>query len=305
MFATIRRILYLAVIISSLSGITFAAKTQEQAGRIAVAVTEPDIEAIVAAVGGSQIETFSLFRGCILRDHLLVEPSAREQLARANAIVWTGFLNESAAITESLGGAKSRAGEPRWIDVSKSAARSNVPGSNCYGDVNPKFVSGDPFFWLNPHNGAIIARNVAEGLGALRPEKRAYFLANARAFKDAMDKDIARWKLQLQPMAKLRVFSAQCGWQNISKLGGPAFAVCKGTPGVLPTPQLLLERIHQMKAEIIIVDPNTPPEYGRAFRERGMKVVEVASSIENIPGAHSYSALFENFIQALQAATKN
>lgn len=307
--AKTRLFLLFVTVLAAVTRIAVAAVPPEQEP-LTVAVTEPDIQAIVVAVGGNQVETFSLFKGCILRENLTVEPAVKSRLAKAGVVVWTGFLNESAAITAGLDNPKStstgRTKALRWIDVSKAAVRANVPTSSCYGYVDPKSMSGDPFFWLNPENGAVIARNVAEGLAAVRPEKRAYFLANADAFKAALDKDIARWKQELKPLAHLRVFSAQCGWQNFSKLGGPAFVVCKGTPGSLPTPQHLIDRVKQMRAQIIIVDPNTPPDYGNAFREQpGLRVIEVASSIENIPGAHSYSALFENLVQALQAATKN
>jgi hypothetical protein len=55
-----------------------------------------------------------------------------------------------------------------------------------------------------------------------------------------------------------------------------------------------------MKAQVILLDPNTPSEYGRAFRETaGFVVIEVASSVEHIPGTKSYSALFENLVQSL------
>jgi len=299
----------LMVVLSTFSGITFAAMPPE-GERLSVAVTEPDIEAIVIAVGGNQVDTFSLFKGCILRENLMVEPVVKTRLTEADAVVWTGFLNESAAITASLDQrtamSKGRTGVARWIDVSKGAVRANIPASPCFGIVDAKSTSGDPFFWLNPENGSIIAHNLAESLGALRPQKRAYFRTNADAFKAALDKDIARWKEELKPLANLRVFSAQCGWQNFSKLGGPAFVVCKGTLGTLPAPKVLVDRVSQLKAQIVIVDPNTPPEYGAAFREQpGVRVIEVASSIENIPGANSYSALFENLVRALQSAAKN
>jgi zinc/manganese transport system substrate-binding protein len=303
-----RRILFMVVAIASAS-ISAAAATPETA-RLSVAVAEPNVQAIVRAVGGNQVDTFSLFKGCILREDLMVERAAEGRLAKANAIVWTGFLNESAAITASLekqpAAAKGLGRAPKWIDVSKGAARANIPASPCFGNLDPKTMSGDPFFWLNPENGSIIARNVAEGLGALQPQNRAYFLANAAAFKAALDKEIIRWKAELKPLRNLRIFSAQCGWQNFSKLGGPTFVVCKGDLGSLPTPEHMVDRVREMKAQIVIVDPNTPPEYGKVLREKsGARVIEVASSIENIPGADSYSALFENFIQALQAAGKN
>lgn len=303
-----RRLLFLVVALAAASGIASAATSPDRA-RLSVAVAEPDVQAIVIAVGGNEVDTFSLFRGCILREDLMVEPAVKGRLAKASAVVWTGFLNESAAITRSLDNpaiSKGGARGAKWIDVSKDAVRANIPTSSCFGNSDPKSMSGDPFFWLNPKNGSIIARNVAEGLGGLRPEKRGYFLANANAFKATLEKDIARWKEELKPLRNLRIFSAQCGWQNFSKLGGPTFVVCKGDLGSLPTPEHLVDRVKEMKAQIIIVDPNTPPEYGKAFREQsGVRVIEVASSIENIPGADSYSALFENFLRALQAAAKN
>ena len=279
-------------------------------GRLSVAVTEADVEAIVKAVGGNQIETFSLFKGCILRKDLMVEPPVRARLAQSDALIWTGYLNESSAIKASLSAIQPKA-EPKgapsiWIDVSRGARRVNAPTSVCDGYVDPSLQMGNPFFWLNPENGGVIARNVAEGLGDLRPEKRAYFTTNAAAFEAAVDKDIARWKEELKPLASLRAFCTQCGWQNFSQIGGPSFVVCKGTPGVLPTPLALLDHLKEMKAQVVLLDPNTPPEYGKAFRrEKGLKVVEVPSSIESIPGAKSYSALFDNLIKCLQQAAGN
>jgi len=274
-------------------------------GKLRVAVTEPDIEIIVRAVGGNQVDTFSLFKGCILRKDMAVEPAVRDRLLKADAVVWTGFFNESAAISDVLDtqakGSVPKDAERRWIDVSKGASRVNVPTSTCSGYVDPSLMSGDPFFWLNPENGATIALAAAEGLSDLKPGKRAYFLANAEAFQRDLVREIARWKKELEPLSGLRIFSAQCGWQNFSKLGGPTFVVCKGTPGVLPTPKLLLDHVKEMKAQVILVDPNTPPEYGRAFREEpAFKVIEVASSVEGIPGARSYGDLFDNLIKALQ-----
>ena len=290
-------------------GVTaLSARTQIREGRITVAVAATDIEPIVKAVGGGQVETVSLFKGCILRKDLQVEPAARGRLGTSEAIVWTGFLKESAAISSALQAAGSRVqkGEPKWIDVSRGTARTNMPTSTCFGYVDLAFAAGDPFFWLNPENGGVIAKNIAKGLAELRPKSRAQFMANAEAFQKSLATDIARWRAALKPLHGMRVFSAQCGWQNFSAMGGPEFVVCKGTPGELPSPQSLLTHIQQMKADLILVDPNTPPEYAEAFREHaGIQVVEVSSSIEAIHGATTYSALFDNLVKVLLSQAKH
>ena len=292
----------------AMGSLVFGAAMQQKEGRITVAVAMADIEPIVKAVGGGQVDTVNLFKGCILRRDLQVESTAKARLIGSEAIVWTGFLNESAAISSALrvGGTAARKGtDPKWIDVSTGTARTNLPTSTCSGYVDPAFASGDPFFWLNPENGGIIARHIAKGLGELRPASRALFMANADAFQKALAKDIDRWKAALKPLLGMRVFSAQCGWQNFSSMGGPQFVVCKGTPGELPTPQALLTHIREMKADLILVDPNTPPDYTEAFREHSnLKVIEVPSSIEGIRGASTYSALFDNLVKTLQGQAK-
>jgi ABC-type Zn uptake system ZnuABC Zn-binding protein ZnuA len=296
---------FLCLLASATSGPLLGAESG--GGRLSVAVTVQDVESIVKEVGGDQVSTFSLFKGCILRKDLQVEPQAKDRLSKAEAVVWTGFFNESAAIYESVRALdpKQAASRPAWIDVSRGARRINVPSSVCDGYVEVSFMHGNPFFWLNPSNGGKIASNVAEGLIELRPEKRAYFLANAARFQKDLEKRIERWKEELKPLKGLKVFSTQCGWQNFSQIGGPTFIVCKQNPGELPTPAKLVEYVKSAGVQVILVDPNTPPEYSRALREGTQaKVVDVPSSIEKIQGATAYFALFDHLVQTLKEAAK-
>ncbi len=301
----LKRVLGVLLASLGLAGSAIAAPPKAREGTLTVAVAVADLEPIVRAVGGSQVETVNLFKGCLLRKDLLVEPAAKARLAASTVIVWTGFLNESAAISTALRTAG--APTPKWIDVSKGAARTNLPTSSCGGYVDPAYAAGDPFFWLNPTNGGLMARTIARGLGELRPASRALFMANAEAFEKALARDIERWKAALKPVQGMRVFAAQCGWQNFSAaVGGPAFLSCKGTPDEPPSPQALLLHIRGMKTELILVDPNTPQDYIEAFREHSkLKVLEVPSSIEGLRGATTYSALFENLVKVLQSQAKH
>src|SRR5208283_1934018 len=146
-FIKTRRAFFIATILTAIARIAFAAVPPERQPLL-VAVTERDIEAIVLAVGGNQVETFSLFKGCILRENLTVESGVRNRLAKTSVVVWTGFLGESAAITAELDNQRpTSTGQTkalRWIDVSKAAVRTNIPTSNCYGYIDLKSMSGDP-----------------------------------------------------------------------------------------------------------------------------------------------------------------
>ena len=86
----------------AMGGFAFGAGQQQKEGRVTVAVAVVDIEPIVRAVGGGQVDTVNLFKGCILRKDLQVEPASRARVATAEAVVWTGFMNESSAGSDVL-----------------------------------------------------------------------------------------------------------------------------------------------------------------------------------------------------------
>lgn|GEM_PF-1024969 len=275
-------------------------------GRIPVAVVNADLAAIVQRVGGADVATTVLFTGCVLRPGLAVEPRALAGLVSAEALVWSGLFHESAAIFQAVENLKpeqrERLRQPLWIDASEGTVRVKVPTSSCEGFVPIQFMHGDPFFWLNPENGAVIARTIAAGLGQLRPARAVAFQSNAEAFATDLAARIQGWRARLAPLAGTRVFVTQCGWANLARLG-PAFMSCRSEPGVLARPQVLADQINAQQVPIVVVDPHTPPEYAETFRaQTRARVVVIPSSIAEIPGAREYHALFDHLVERLLEA---
>lgn len=276
-----------------------------------LAVAAPEIEAIVKTVGGDQVETFTLFTGCILRRDLQVEAAAEAALLSADAVVWTGFMPEALAVRIAVSNARDgtlrNSWCPRWIDVSQGAVQMDPAvsslTSSCVGYVDLVTSRGDPFFWLNPENGPVIAQDMAEALGRLRPAEEAGFRARAAAFAAALRSNIRVWKERMRPLARLTVFSTQCGWQNFAQLGGPKFVVCKKVPGCVLSPEALVEYAREAKVNVVLLDPHTPAPVAKALREAaGWQVFDVPSSIAEIPGARTYADLFDNMIGVLRKA---
>lgn len=275
-------------------------------GRIPVAVVNADLAAIVQRVGGGDVATTVLFTGCVLRPGLAVETRALAGLVSAEALVWSGLFHESAAIFHAVESLKpeqrERLRQPLWIDASEGTVRVKVPTSSCEGFVPIQFMHGDPFFWLNPENGAVIARTIAASLGQLRPARAVAFQANAEAFAADLAARIQGWRARLAPLAGTRIFVTQCGWANLARLG-PAFMSCRSEPGVLARPQVLADQINAQQVPIVVVDPHTPPEYAETFRaQTRARVVVIPSSIAEIPGAREYHALFDHLVERLLEA---
>jgi hypothetical protein len=78
---------------------------------------------------------------------------------------------------------------------------------------------------------------------------------------------------------------------------------CKGTPGELPSPKFLLEQVTQARVQIVLLDPNTPPEYGASFREQPeLTVLDLPSTVGAVVSPKSYSDLFDNLVVSLHQA---
>jgi ABC-type Zn uptake system ZnuABC Zn-binding protein ZnuA len=118
-----------------------------------------------------------------------------------------------------------------------------------------------------------------------------------------MDGHLARWREDLASLQGLKVFFGQCGWTNFARLGGPTILACRTSPGSLPSPALLARQISEQGVDIVVVDPNTPPEYAEEFRRStSAKVIVVPSSLTDLPGATGYPDLFDNLIKRLREA---
>ncbi|MCU0294219.1 MAG: metal ABC transporter substrate-binding protein [Thermoanaerobaculaceae bacterium] len=275
--------------------------------RLVVTTTTADLEAITRRVGGGEVATVHLFRGCILRPDLAVEPAAMSRLLEADAVVWSGFFGESSAVHAAIRALpaerRGELGQPFWIDVSRDTARVNVPVSSCEAYVDVQFMHGNPLVWLNPGNGPAIARNIAEGLARLRPERGETFRANAEVFAREVSDRIEVWRRDLAGLADVKVFFTHCGWSNLARLGGPTFITCRKTPGSLPPAELLAGQLAEQGVDVIVLDPSAPPEYGEAFRRRTTaRVLTVPSSLSELPGATEYAELFDNLVRRLREA---
>lgn len=280
------------------------AAAERSPGRLSVVATTADLEAIVKRVGGSEVATGHLFRGCILRADLAVDPAAMSRLVTADAVVWSGFFQESSAVHAAIerlpGDQRAGLGQPLWIDVSPDTARVNVPVSSCEAYVDVQFMHGNPFVWLNPENAPIIARNVAEGLARLRPERGEGFRANAADFARDLGVRTQEWRRELAVLGGVKVFFTHCGWSNLARLGGPSLITCRKTPGSLPPAEVLAGQLVEQGVDVIVVDPNTPPEYGETFRRRTTaRVLVVPSSLSELPAATEYAELFDNLVTRL------
>ncbi len=237
---TQRVVLVAAVVVVMVAGVAFVDRawpTPSQPGPIQVAVTEADIEAIVKAVGGEDVATFHLFRGCILRDDLQVRPEVVQQLAGRGGHRLDRLLQRVARDPDLARSAARRTGGPSSSRRPGSTSRSASSGStfrsrSATATSSSSTCPATRSSGSTRRTGRTIARNVAEGLEPAASGAARSLRGKRRGLQPGpRSRESRAGRAELAPLAGLKVFSAQCGWQNLSRLGGPHFMACRKNPG--------------------------------------------------------------------------
>jgi ABC-type Zn uptake system ZnuABC Zn-binding protein ZnuA len=161
-----------------------------------VCAAEPEIGAIVRAVGGDEV-VVTVFASPGEDPHRVeARPSFIVELARADLLIATGFELEvgwlpplidnarNPAIRRNRASGKTATDQPGYFEACLVVQRPiGIPEGvvdRSAGDVHPH---GNPHFLLDPVNGMLLSEAVRERLTWLRPESAAAFAGRATAFR--------------------------------------------------------------------------------------------------------------------------
>ena len=76
---------------------------------------------------------------------------------------------------------KIQKGSAGYVDASEGISLLQVPtaANRAEGDIH---IFGNPHYWLDPLNGKVIARNIANGLERVDPANKASYETNLQTF---------------------------------------------------------------------------------------------------------------------------
>src|SRR2546425_12000947 len=107
-------------------------------------------------------------------------------------------------ITQSRN-ARIQVGANGYLDLSRYCEILEIPQgqvTRAMGDVHPL---GNPHYWLDPENGKMIGKDVADKLSQLRPNDRAQFQQRLTDFINRLDAAEKRWLGALAPYKGTKV----------------------------------------------------------------------------------------------------
>jgi zinc/manganese transport system substrate-binding protein len=274
---------------------------------IPVVTTIPDVAAIAKAVGGDRVSVESIAKGSQDPHYVEAKPSYMRLMNRARVLFYTGLQLEIGWLPLLVQGARNRS--LVQVDLSQEISVLERPTgamSRAQGDVHPE---GNPHYWLDPRNGVIMARRIAQELKALAPPDAALFEQNLKNFEGDLNSRRQKWEARIAPFRGTELVAYHKEWEYLAKwLGLSIVDYVEDRPGIPPAPrhlESLIQTIQQRKIKALLLANFTSPGVAQSVAEKtGTKVVVLPASVGGEKGVETYADLFESITTKLADALK-
>jgi zinc/manganese transport system substrate-binding protein len=293
-------------------GISLIASIAQAQGKVNVITTTEDLASIAREVGGDRVTVESISRGYQDPHFVEAKPSFILKLQKADVLVTVGRELEIGwlpPLIQQSRNAKVQVGGRGYVDASAQARILDIPQgqvTRAMGDVHPQ---GNPHYWLDPENGKVIAKEIAEKLSQLRPNDRSFFDQRLNDFVARLSDAGKRWAALMTPYKGTKVVTYHRSFPNFAeRFGLEVIGYVEPRPGIPPSPQHTLDLITEMKKQnvkLVLVEPyfdlKTPNSIGRAT---GAEVLVMPPSVGGVPSVTDYFKLFDYDINLLIGALK-
>ncbi len=269
-----------------------------EAKKIKILTTTTDLASIARAIAGEHAMVKSLCSGKEDPHFLQAKPSYIVMARDADLWIRVGMELEIGWESPILDGSRNsviRIGGPGHLDASERVRRLGVPTtriSRAMGDVHPQ---GNPHYWLDPLNGRIVAKSIANRLARLFPQHTDNFQQNLKTFQKSLDehmfgKDLVEklggaklwtlelkeeldsflkslglasqlggWKGRMRPFQGEKIVTYHQSWDYFAK----RFVLVvddelEPKPGIPPSPGHVLKvirKVKELKISILLMEP--------------------------------------------------
>lgn len=279
--------------------------------KLRVVTTTTDLKWLTEAVGGDLVSVESFSTGD--QDIHFVEPrpSMVMKLKRADALVRTGLDLDMWA--DSLLGATRNGkvvyGAPGYVDTSVGVELLQIPTGKVDAAMGDLHIYGNPHYWLDPANAAVITKNILDGLVRNDPKNEAAFTENRKRLLADLDVKLKEWEGKATALKGIKLVTYHNSWVYFAKrFNMELFGNIEPKPGLPPSPSHLERLISMMKEDrvpIIMVETYYPLHGPKMVAEKtGARLVVVPSSVGGLPGIKGYFDVFDYVLDHLVDAAK-
>ena len=281
------------------------------ADTIKIVTTTTDMKSIAEFIGGNKVSVTSIATGYQNPHFVDPKPSYIISLTKASLFVTVGLDLEtgwSPQLLSSSRNTKIQKGSAGYVDASEGVNLLQVPttANRAEGDIH---IYGNPHYWLDPLNGKIIARNIANGLERVDPTNRSFYEANLVAFNNKIDLKLKEWQGKMAAYKGSKIIAYHNEWVYFeTRFGLQIVDFMEPKPGIPPTPSQLVKVIKEVtanKIKVIISSPYfTTSSSDVVSKQTGVKELTLATSVSAFDPVKDYFGLFDFNIDNLITALK-
>jgi len=292
-------------------GVLIGFISSANAGTIKVVTTTTDLKSITELVGGDKVSVSSIATGYQNPHFVDPKPSYIIGLSKADMFVTVGLdleIGWSPQLLTSSRNTKIQKGAPGYVDASLGIGLLQVPvaANRAEGDIH---IYGNPHYWLDPLNGKVIARNIADGLERVDPSNKSIYEANLKAFFKKIDDKLREWQTKMAPFKGTKIIAYHNEWVYFeTRFGLNIVDFMEPKPGIPPSPSQLVKVIKEVKADnikVIISSPYfTTSSSDVVSKQTGAKELTLATSVGGFDSIKNYFDLFDYDINQLTAILK-
>ena len=273
-------------------------------GKVRIVSSTTDIADIVKIIGGDHVTVTSIARGNQDPHYVEILPSYMVKVRKADIYFMVGMELDLWA-QQIIDGSRNR--KVMVVDCSVEINKMEVPTGQIDASMGDIHRFGNPHYWLDPENGKLIARMVAEKLINHDSKNAEQYQSNLTQFENDLNSAISIWTKRFSDLRNKNIIFYHNSWPYFSKrFGLITVGFLEPKPGITPSPSQLNQVINQIKENEIEVIASESYFSDRApkFIESKTNVITVklAQSVGAIEGADSYINLFETNLLILAKA---
>ena len=279
--------------------------------QIKVVTTTTDLRSIAEMIGGNKVSVTSIATGYQNPHFVDPKPSYITRLSSADLFVTTGLdleIGWSPQLLSSSRNSKIQKGGRGYVDASEQVGLLQVPTSanRAEGDIH---IFGNPHYWLDPLNGKVIARNIANGLERVDPSDKSFYENNLQTFFGKIDTKMKEWQNKMAAFKGSKIIAYHNEWVYFEKRFGLEIVdFMEPKPGIPPSPSQLVKVINEIKSDkikVIISSPYfTTSSSDVVSKQTGAKALTLATSVGAFDVVKNYFDLFDYDIDQLTAVLK-
>ncbi len=284
--------------------------TAEASSKTKVFACEPEWASLAKEIGGDKVEAFSAATAMEDPHHVRAKPSLIAAMRKTDLVICSGSGLEIGwlpVLLQSAGNAKVQSGNVANLQASSVVPLLEKPTSvdRSQGDIHPE---GNPHVQLNPHNIALVAKELTARLSQVDAANSNYYQSQYTAFAEKWQQAIKRWESEGASLKGTPVvvhhmsFTYLNDWLGLIQVG-----TLEPKPGVSPTTGHLEELLKTMNinpAKLILRSSYDPDDASKWLSEKtGTPAIKMPYTVGGNESATDLFGLFDSTIATLKGAT--